>query len=234
VLGTGRTRVFGELKVFEWAVDSLQTRRLIQTVKVAWSLLLDFGFDWYYGTDTLAWVREKAIETGSSNKSHSSPYRATKFRPMLRLLSQLELPRDCTFVDIGAGKGRALLIASRYGFRRVLGIEFSPSLCDIARKNIAVFSARAGYGSTIEVLEADAAAYCFGPDDSVLFMYNPFDGHVMQALIRNLQRSLEVHPRPLWLIYNTPQYHDALGSCGLFRQHLFSEIGGNHFRIYKA
>jgi SAM-dependent methyltransferase len=193
---------------------------------------MDLGFDWKYGTDTMRWVDRSALETRSDNRSHSAPYRATKVRPLLQLLSKLHLPRNCNFVDIGSGKGRVLLIASRYGFRRVVGIEFSGELCAIARRNAELFFRKTKPLSSIEVVEADATRYSFEAADRVLFMYNPFDGVIMAKVVDNIRRSLEENPRRIWLIYNTPLHHDVIKRAALFQMDSFCEIGGNHFRVY--
>jgi predicted RNA methylase len=43
---------------------------------------------------------------------------------------------ETTFVDIGSGKGRALIIAAEYAFKRIIGVEYSPSLATICRRNL--------------------------------------------------------------------------------------------------
>jgi SAM-dependent methyltransferase len=201
-------------------------------MKITCNVVMDLGFDWKYGTDTMRWVDRNELETRSDNRSHSAPYRATKVRPLLQLLDRLHLPRDCNFVDIGSGKGRVLLIASRYGFRKVVGIEFSGELCTVARKNVDLFFRKVKPRSSVEVIEADATKYHFGADDRVLFMYNPFDAFIMSQVVNNIRGSLKEKPRRIWLIYNTPQHHDVIKRAALFESDVFCEIGGNHFRVY--
>jgi predicted RNA methylase len=152
----------------------------------------------------------------------------------LELLNRLHLPRDSNFVDIGSGKGRVLLIASQYGFRKVVGIEFSRELCNIARRNVEVFSRKVKPSSSIEVIETDATEYHFHPEDRVLFMYNPFDAFILAKVLDRIRSSLEENPRPIWLIYNTPipVKHNVIKSAALFQSDSFYEIGGNRFRVY--
>ena len=224
------------MNALHWALQSAKDKGIVQTIKIGCNVVMDLGFDWKYGTDTMRWVDRNALETQSDNRSHSAPYRATKVRPLLQLLSRLRLPRDCNFVDIGSGKGRVLLIASQYGFRKVVGIEFSGELCVIAQRNAErfseLFSRKAKPLSSIEVIEADATKYHFHAEDRVLFMYNPFDGFVMAKVLDNLRRSLEQNPRRIWLIYNTPRFHEVIKGAALFESDFFCEIGGNHFRVY--
>jgi SAM-dependent methyltransferase len=215
-----------------WAVRSTKEKGVVQTIKIACNVAMDLRFDWKYGTDTMRWVDRNSLDTQSDNRSHSAPYRATKVGPLLQLLNTLNLPRDSNFVDIGSGKGRVLLIASQYGFHRVVGIEFSGELCAIARKNVEAFSRNAKPVSSIEVIETDATKYRFRAEDRVFFMYNPFDAFILAKVVDNIRRSLEENPRNAWLIYNTPLHHEVIKSAGLFRSDSFYEIGGNHFRVY--
>jgi SAM-dependent methyltransferase len=45
-------------------------------------------------------------------------------------------PGEFSFVDIGCGKGRALILASQYHFRNLLGVEYSAHLCQAAEENV--------------------------------------------------------------------------------------------------
>lgn len=215
-----------------WALQSTREKGIVNTIKIACNVVMDLRFDWKYGTDTMRWVDRNALDTRSDNKSHSAPYRATKVGPLLQLLNRLHLPRDSTFLDIGAGKGRVLLIASQYGFRKVVGIEFSGELCAIARRNVELFFRKAKPLSSIEVIETDAAKYRFQAEDRVFFMYNPFDAFIVAKVLDNLRSSLEENPRRIWLIYNTPKNHDVIKGSALFQSDSFYEIGGNRFRVY--
>ncbi len=48
--------------------------------------------------------------------------------------------QDFTFIDLGSGKGRVLLMASEYPFQKIIGVEFMPELHRAAQKNIAGYS----------------------------------------------------------------------------------------------
>jgi SAM-dependent methyltransferase len=220
------------MQAFRWAAESIKERGIIQTAKVVASVVRDLSFDWKYGTDTGGRVPTEALEAESDNQWHSVSYRPTKSRPLLRLLAKLELPKACTFLDIGAGKERVLLIASQYGFERVVGIEFSPSLCTIARKNVETFSRKTKQRWPIEVIKADVTSYDFQNEERVFFMFNPFDALILGQVVNNIRRSLQANPRPIWLIYHTPIYHEVIARSGIFIRDEFYEIGCSHFRVY--
>jgi SAM-dependent methyltransferase len=203
-------------------------------VKAAGVFGMDLLFDWKFGTDTMGWVEQDALGADSENHRHSRCYKATKCRPFLKLLKSLDLPRDCNFVDIGAGKGRVLLLASQYGFHKVVGIEFSEHLCALARRNLESYSRKVSLRSPIEIVEADATQHRFGPEDRVFFLFNPFDGVVLAQVLRNMGRSFAEHPRRVWLIYNDPQHHDVVVRAGFFRFESIREVEGTLFGIYWA
>ena len=75
--------------------------------------------------------------------------------------------RNWLFVDLGCGKGRGLLLAKELGFGKIVGVEFSPSLAKIARRNVTRYK-------QISVVQGDASKYIFPPEPIVIYMYNPF------------------------------------------------------------
>src|ERR1700749_719972 len=147
-----------------WARRSLASRGLVRTSKVAGSALLDLSFDLWYGTDTLRWVWVEDLGANSEHDANAVGYRASKAWPLWRLIKRLKLPRDRTFVDLGSGKGRVLLLAAQLKFQKIVGVEFSPKLCTIAWANIAKFSRQLNIRSEIDIIEADAAQFSITPD----------------------------------------------------------------------
>lgn len=214
-----------------WALNSVQERGLVQTAKVATSVIADLSFDWRYGTDTTRWVLEDELGAVGENKIHSVRYQPTKARPLRHLLNSLDLPRDRAFVDFGSGKGRVLLIAAQCGFQNIIGVEFSPELCESTRRNVEVFRRRCGVTARIEIVMSDVTRYRIQPDQCIFFMYNPFDGVVMEQVMANLGRSVELAPRQIWLIYNTPICQKVIENAGMFTNRFFREIGGTNFLV---
>jgi SAM-dependent methyltransferase len=220
------------VNALRWAYQTTRDRGLLQTAQVARDFVMDYAFDWRYGTDTRRRIYTAQIATESPNKVHSSIYQATRAQPLMRLLKTLPLPRDGTFVDVGCGKGRVLLIASECGFKKVVGIEFSGALCDTARRNIELFSQRSPLKAQIEVIEADAASFRFDGLESVLFLYHPFGKTVLRSVLANLGASLRTHPRKIHLIYHNPEDRHEIDGCGLFEHCEEHTVGGSRFLLY--
>jgi SAM-dependent methyltransferase len=84
--------------------------------------------------------------------------------------------RDWTFFDVGCGKGRALMIAEKYPFKKIIGIEYSKRLAAVAK--------RLSKGAT--VVCQDATDYQFPADDKVVFMFHPFGKPVLEKVLQNL------------------------------------------------
>ncbi len=104
---------------------------------------------------------------------------------------------DFTFIDLGAGKGRVLLVASRFPFKRLIGVEFARELVETARRNIERFGCRA------EVVHADAADYRFPSENLVVYLYNPFGPEVLRPVLSYL-REISTG-REVYLVYLNPK-----------------------------
>jgi SAM-dependent methyltransferase len=210
----------------------MKHRGWLQTAKIAGSYACDLLFDLRYGTDTHRPVAVEALDTDSENKPHAVHYQPTKARPFLRLLGRLSLPVESGFVDFGSGKGRALLLASQYGFRRVVGVEFSHRLCEIARMNAVRFAKHSPTKNSIEVIEADVASFTVAPDLNIFYLYNPFAAPVLAKVLANIGHSLTLDPRKICLIYNTANNGKMVVDSGLFSNWSNYEIGGSAFTVY--
>ncbi|MFT7642922.1 MAG: SAM-dependent methyltransferase, partial [Pirellulaceae bacterium] len=104
------------------------------------------------------------------------------------------------FADYGCGKGRAVLLAGRRPFKKVLGIEICLSLCRIAEANVAAAKALLS-AQDVEIIETDATTFEPPSDLNVVFMYNPFDANIVQLVLERLRESLAAHPRDMQIIY---------------------------------
>lgn len=212
---------------------SLHRDGLFETLKSAARTFHDCRFDWKYGTDTLRRVEVNEFDTESCNKVHAKFYQATRIRPLMKLVGELGLPKNGVFVDIGCGKGRVLLIAAQLGFKRVVGIEFCARLCQVARKNADIFTAKVPASSPIEVIESDVTNVDFKGDENIFFLYNPFDAAVLEQALANITNSILKIPRDIWLIYNNPVHHEMVQSNRLFQSCKLYKIEGEVFYVYQ-
>ncbi len=161
-------------------------------------------FDGEYGVATEALVflgdlDPEAIGPSLAHATHYEPTPVGDFDPLLAAVP-FELSGS-TFVDLGAGMGRALLLAARHPFRQCVGVEISPALWEVARDNVARTSAAKLLCRDVRVVRGDAATYRFPRGDLVVYLYNPFDGAI---LVQVLERLAAGPPRDAALVYHTP------------------------------
>jgi hypothetical protein len=69
---------------------------------------------------------------------------------------------------------------------------------------------------TSSIVTADAADHVFAPHDTVIYLFNPFDAVVLAAVLARLRRSIDQHPRTVWIIYHNPVWRDAIEHAGMF------------------
>ena len=217
---------------FRWLVQTVRQKGPSRVLKVTWNVVLDSIWDISHGTETLTRISPHDLDTDSGNKRHATYYGATRARPLMKLFSHLGLSRECGFVDFGSGKGRVLMIAAQYGFRKIVGIDFSEPLCRLARQNLDAFCHRREVVSEITIVHADAVHYRIMEDEGIFFLYDPFGSEVLSKVLDNLRESIVSSPRQLYLIYNSPRHHEVIQQSGLFEHNRHFEIGGNEFYVY--
>lgn len=172
-------------------------------------------FDRRHGTDTAGYVPGEqltsalaAAATLRSSEFFNTAYYAISPSTLELALTLLPAPLEpFTFVDLGCGKGRALLLAAQSRFAAVAGVELSPALCAVARSNAAAA------GVSAQVHHADAATFAYPPGPLVVFLYHPFLRPVLRRVLRNLHRQLLAAPRPLFLLYANPGYQATLAAA---------------------
>jgi SAM-dependent methyltransferase len=109
--------------------------------------------------------------------------------------------------------GRVVMLAARRPFRAVIGVEISPALVEIARENLASARDPKRVARDVKIVRADAAEYAFPRGDLVVFMYNPFHGPVLDAVLANLGA---LGDREVVLLYHTPVDRAAIDATEAF------------------
>jgi len=98
-------------------------------------------FDERLGVTTEGIIETTELDTVGAGWIHSFGYEATPLSNLAPLLDGLDLDFGATtFLDLGAGKGRMLILALPLGFKRIVGVEIAPSLVEIAQHNLAALS----------------------------------------------------------------------------------------------
>jgi len=208
----------------------------VRSIPLQFAKLDDKLFDVRHGTDTRGLVPVSEYEVVGENKSLGTGYQAVRPRSLWKVVGSIPFPPGSVFVDIGSGKGRALLLASRFPFKRIVGLEFVPVLCDVARKNIELYRRRHKLPSEFEVHAVDATTFEFRGDENVIFMNNPFEQELVGLTLANITRSLKKHPRKIWLLYMFPKHERAVLENSPFRRTGYMKFPGRgrDCAIYEA
>jgi len=138
--------------------------------------------------------------------SRSSRYEAVNFYILEALLQRItEMGASRSFTDLGCGKGRAMAVAVHYGFTTIRGIDFAAEVCMSAEenmRNIVQLFPSVQY----EVICDNVAEYKIQPDESVFFMFNPFDDTTIRAFLEKVEDSTDRYPRTVYFLYASPKH----------------------------
>jgi len=136
--------------------------------------------------------------------AHATHYEAVPVADFRALLSHVprEVITRSTFVDVGAGMGRALLLASESPFVQVVGVEVSGGLFEVGSDNLARAVRRKRRCNDVRLVHADARIWNYPPGDLVVFMFNPFDADALAATLASILGRRRAGQT--WLLYHTP------------------------------
>lgn len=183
-------------------------RRILEIPKRGLPRLPNYSadeFDLKHGVDTAAVVQ--IVATSSPNARYGHRYETSPEALIRWCVEQCPTPyEETTFLDYGAGKGRALIVAAGYPFKRILGVEYSPELAAICRSNLAVLRLE----GRVEVNLADAAHFEVPAGPVLALAYNPFGEPVYRQVLDRLAEA----PGPVALVHVGPG-HDLLQASPL-------------------
>ncbi len=176
----------------------------------------DLDYDWEHRVNTtggsVRW-RERLLGTFRTAYQPTEP---AEFREMMASVPA-EF-RDLTFVDIGSGKGRTLLMASEYPFRRIVGVEILRALHAAAEENIREYRSATQQCTRIESICKDACEFDFPDEPLLVYLFNPLPAEALNRMLANLENSLKRAPRPVYVVYLNPLLQTYLQACWWLRQ----------------
>jgi SAM-dependent methyltransferase len=169
-------------------------------------------FDAMHGvvTEALIFLGELDPETIGNAMEDATHYEPTPLAQFDEMLDALSIPHaQYTFVDIGAGMGRVILLASVKPFKQVVGVEVSGALCETARDNVVRWRRRHPdlRCKDVRVVCKDASAFHFPPGNLVFYLYNPFGETTLRVLVERIAK--ECTARAL-IMYHTPVHRAIL------------------------
>jgi predicted RNA methylase len=106
-----------------------------------------------------------------------------------------------TFIDVGAGMGRAVLLAAELPFRQVIGVEMHPALVRIAGRNLAAWRLTGREHCPARIVTQDAVHFAFPQGPCLAFLFNPFGAVVMRRWLRALTTAFADRAGQLDILY---------------------------------
>ena len=186
----------------------------------------DMEYDWEHRVNTTSGtVSWRARLLGLFH----SPYQPTEPALFHKMMASLPIEFDqFTFIDLGSGKGRTLLMASEYAFRKIVGVELIAELHRAAEQNIRAYRSPTQRCVQIEAVCADASEFVFPETPVVLYLFNPLPQGELRRVMASLDRNLSANPRAVYVLYHNPLLERVLnGSAAL------TKMGGTQqYSIY--
>lgn len=187
------------------------TLRFAQTAYASTKRLFsNLFFEDALGVETNRPVALKDLGLAHSDRVDYDP---SPWLALRRILPRNEVGPDDVFADFGCGKGRVLVQAAGYPFRRLIGIELSPELHAVAGANLDR-SLPPARRADVELVNKDVLDYAIPDDITVAYFYNPFAGAIFANVIDRLAASVRSRPRALRIIYVNPVEEAAVLAAG--------------------
>lgn len=178
-----------------------------------------------YGIDTTGYDNLKALEKAGIDIYSATLYMPAVYPLLEECLGLVPISNRNHLVDIGCGKGRALCVAAAMGYQQLTGIDISEKLCKEAVKNLRITKHK--YPSIqFEISSINALDFTIPNTVDSIFLFNPFDGSIMQEVVANLLNSLEQYPRTIYIIYLNPIHKKYFLRAG------FQEVHYTRTRLY--
>jgi hypothetical protein len=176
------------------------------------------AFDRRWGTETSRLANLSSLSVDPARARHGVRYQPSTGDGLAHAVQALALqPEEFAFVDYGSGKGRVCMVAAQAGFRSVIGVEFSPELCAVARSNVARFVEAGGASHAPEIVLGDAGAYEPPAGPLLAYLYNPFGPPVLDEVVERLTAKARAGD-PVFVCYVEPQHLAAFGGWQVVEQ----------------
>ena len=185
--------------------------------------IADWFFDKWNRIETAAVIPD---ELNLDRATIATDYLPVRPRILLRALSSLAIHyAKYVFIDVGSGKGRGVFLASRFPFRRLIGIEISKELYEKARKNSKIWHVHDAH--RIDFILSDIRDFEFPDQPLVIFLFHPFGADTLRAMLDRIRGSTQRCMREIIMVYVNPEHESIIRSC-LPHAERVSSFGGKY------
>lgn len=168
-------------------------------------------FDAQHGvvTEALLFLGELDPEAIGEAMDDATHYEPTPVAECNTLIDALPAPLErFTFVDLGAGMGRVVMLAAARPFHQVVGVEVSPALCETARDNVVRRrNSQPPLACTdLRIVCKDALQYRFPQGSLAVYLYNPFGERTLARVVDQLTAHTTGE---VYVLYHTPVHREV-------------------------
>ena len=145
------------------------------------------------------------------DKDTGNRYDISNVRVLGQILKQYDITSEDAFIDYGCGKGAVLALAVKYPFHRVVGVEISRKLVDIAVNNMTKLHIEGA-----EIICNDAREYKDIDEITYFYFFNPFPENVFRVVMKNIKESYLKNKRKMTIIYYNPVCENVILDTEIF------------------
>lgn len=209
-------RLTSKFWLFKQFAASAWNRGLARTLRIA---LYELWYDRKFRANTASIVPVENLDFDEEARRHAQAYFPSSYLFMCEALSHKAFDwQGRIFVDYGCGMGRALLFASTLPLRKIIGVELSPSLAAMARRNLQRYYATTRKSAPEwSVVNADARQFDIPADASIFYFFNPFDADVLGEVADRIVTSVRQSPRRCLVVYIKPVHESVFIQRGFAR-----------------
>lgn len=189
----------------------------------------DIDYDFEYGVNTTWAAPTLAVRLRETfTRGVYQPSEPGLFK---QILDELKINHErFTFIDLGSGKGRTLLMASDYPFHRIIGAEIIPELHEIALGNLQRYQSDQQKCFGLEAWLGDARDFTFPEESMVIYLFNPFPSDTLLVVLQKLGKTLAASPRETYVIYHNLVHEGVFHAMPFLQEIKWTE----QYAIYRA
>ena len=159
-------------------------------------------FDFFYNVET-------SFREGKSNKLKNH-YAPTYYSVIKEAFNFIKKKNELILIDVGCGKGKVLLVASDFEFKKIIGIDLSKKLINICRKNINNYKNLKEKKKLIKLEQINALKYKI-TNENIFYFFDPFPEKILNKFLKKILLSFKKNKRIIYIIFaNPPKYNKLI------------------------
>lgn len=154
----------------------------------------NYFFDFFHNVET-------QMREGKSNK-YFHHYAPIYFSVLNEALSTFRNYEKLNFIDVGCGKGKGILIASNFNFKKIIGVEINKHVYKVCKQNLKNYN-NTKNKKNIQLVNGNALNYNV-TDENIFFFFDPFSEKILNEFLKKIILSFKNRRRSIYLIYANP------------------------------